>query len=131
MIHILLIHDYVSQQAQGTDHPVLFTNLFFTSKPHWIHSQPEELKEGFTLDCQFKFQHTEIWSDCEICQTTSGLIVKLDAFKRAITPGQYAVFARNQECLGSARIINSGISNFTSFYLDKRISNEYNVSVEI
>nr|CAI5842711.1 unnamed protein product [Callosobruchus analis] len=102
--------------AKGTKHPILYTNLFFTSEPHWIHSKPKILEENFILECQFKFQHTEDWVPCQICQTKSGLTVKLKVYKRAITAGQYAVFAKDGECLGSAKILNSGVSNFSYFY---------------
>ncbi|KAJ8930616.1 hypothetical protein NQ314_016529 [Rhamnusium bicolor] len=106
--------------AQGTNHPILYTSLFFTSKAHWIHSVPEELTRGEILECNFKFQHTEEWTACEVCDTNQGLIVKLSDQKRCITPGQYAVFSKNCECLGSARIVNSGISNFSLNYLQNR-----------
>ncbi|XP_023311208.1 mitochondrial tRNA-specific 2-thiouridylase 1 isoform X2 [Anoplophora glabripennis] len=85
--------------ASGTKHPILHSNLFFGSRPHWIHSVPEELDRGEVLKCDFKFQHTEEWTPCEICKVEEGLIIKLIKPKRAITPGQYAVFSRNRECL--------------------------------
>ncbi|KAG5886805.1 hypothetical protein JTB14_031448 [Gonioctena quinquepunctata] len=103
--------------AQGTDHPILYTDILFTSQPHWIHSQPPELATGHTLECQFKFQHTQDWAPCEICQTSRGITVRLLEEKRAITGGQYAVFSKDGECLGSAKILNSGVSNFSSNYL--------------
>ncbi|KAJ8984185.1 hypothetical protein NQ317_011094 [Molorchus minor] len=91
--------------AQGTKHPILHTTLFFTSPAHWF------------FECEFKFQHTEAWVPCEICDTTRGLVVKLHKSKRAITPGQYAVFSKDNECLGSAKIMNSGVTNFSLYYL--------------
>ncbi|CAH2006497.1 unnamed protein product [Acanthoscelides obtectus] len=98
--------------ASGTKHPILYTNLFFTSEPYWIYSKPKDLEENYILDCQFKFQHTQHWVPCKICQSTSGLTVKLNTYKRAVTAGQYAVFAKDGECLGSAKIVNSGVTNF-------------------
>lgn len=104
-------------KAQGTNHPILYTDVFFTSKPHWIHSQPVDLKNGDILKCDFKFQHVETWVPCEVCQTNNGLIVKLENSKRAITSGQFAVFAKDNECLGSAQIIDTGGSSFSYSYL--------------
>ncbi|XP_023017440.2 mitochondrial tRNA-specific 2-thiouridylase 1 isoform X1 [Leptinotarsa decemlineata] len=102
--------------AQGTDHPILYTDLFFTGQPHWIHSRPQELVQGNILECLFKFQHTQEWIPCEICETPLGITIRLSREKRAITGGQYAVFAKNGECLGSAKIRNSGVSKFSCNY---------------
>lgn len=41
----------------------------------------------------------------------------------AITPGQYAVFYNEEECLGSARILNSGVSDFNLNYLNNGMLN--------
>ncbi|KAJ3647703.1 hypothetical protein Zmor_019566 [Zophobas morio] len=110
--------------AKGTKHPFLYTNLIFTSKPYWIHSKPKDLENGDILDCDFKFQHTKHWVPCKVCQTDKGLVIKVNKYKRAVTPGQYAVLAKNGECLGSAKITNSGPSYFTLYYLqDKKINN--------
>ncbi|CAG9853894.1 unnamed protein product [Phyllotreta striolata] len=102
--------------AQGTDHPILFSDLVFTEPPYWIHSEPIELKSNNILECDFKFQHTKRWSPCLVYKTKKGLLVKLHNEKRALTEGQYAVFVKNQECLGSAKIVNTGVSNFTNKY---------------
>lgn len=105
-------------QAQGTKNPALYSTLFITSEPHWIHSQPEELQREEILHCDFKFQHTEEWVKSQVCLANGGLVVKLEKPKRALTPGQYAVFYRDQQCLGSARIVNSAASDFSLHYLD-------------
>lgn len=104
--------------AQGTNHSMLHTNLVFTSKPHWIHSQPDELANGDVFDCEFKFQHTQTWIGCQVYETHLGLIIYLSEYKRAVTPGQYAVLSKHGECLGSAKIANSGVSHFSLFYLE-------------
>lgn len=43
-------------------------------------------------------------------------MVELDDSKRALTSGQYAVFYREDECLGSAKISHSGASEFSLEY---------------
>ncbi|CAG9765644.1 unnamed protein product [Ceutorhynchus assimilis] len=109
--------DNIIYVAKGTKHPSFHGSLLFTTKPHWIHSKPKELKKDNILTCDFKFQHTEEWASCKVCQCNDGLLVKLEKSKRALTPGQFAVFYRGDECLGSAKILNSAPSNFTLYYL--------------
>lgn len=70
-----------------------------------------------------------MWDPCEICQTGNGLVIHLKNAKRAITPGQYAVLAKNDECLGSAKIINTGITQFSFYYFKTNIQNNINISL--
>lgn len=77
----------------------------FTNKPHWIHSKPDLLKSGSILKCGFKFQQIESVTDCAVCETDKGLIIKLPKIKRSLTPGQYATLYKDGECLGSAKIM--------------------------
>ncbi|KAF2893696.1 hypothetical protein ILUMI_12469 [Ignelater luminosus] len=112
--------------AQGTHHPALFSGLLYTSPPYWIHSRPKELEDGGIYDCDFKFQHVENFIPCKISETHKGLVVILQTNRRALTPGQFAVFYKNDECLGSAKIVNAGPSNFILHWLEN--NNLRNVS---
>lgn len=69
------------------------------------------------MHCDFKFQHTEDWVPCRVCKTSEGLVIKLDKAKRALTPGQFAVLYKGEECLGSAVIANAGATHFSMHYL--------------
>ncbi|XP_055843835.1 mitochondrial tRNA-specific 2-thiouridylase 1 [Episyrphus balteatus] len=93
--------------ANGTDNPALFSNVIYTQQPSWISTNP--LKDFNHLRCKFRFQHTKPLVDCTVEKASdkTGLIVTLDKPLRALTPGQYAVLYREDECLGSARIITS------------------------
>lgn len=92
----------------GTDHLALYTDILYTTSPYWIVDNP--LKNGL-IRCLFRFQHTKKLVGCLIVQTGSGgLLIKLDKALRAITPGQYAVFYKDGECLGSGRITKPGPS---------------------
>ena len=48
------------------------------------------------------------------------LIVSLAVPERALTPGQYAVFYKGEECLGSARMLK-----IVSFYYLSRLTTLY------
>lgn len=97
----------------GTKHPLLHGRMFGTSKPHWISEKPLELEEGNILNCEFTFQHTQDLVDCQVVESPNGLIVRLREDKRALTEGQYAVFYKGEECLGSAMIESVSPSRFT------------------
>lgn len=97
--------------AGGTDHPLLWTDIFYTKEPFWIRKSPLDLTN--ILSCQFRFQHTKPLTNCTIYKTSATgdkLLIKLDVPLRSITPGQYAVLYKNGECLGSSRIFDSGPS---------------------
>lgn len=94
--------------ASGTDHPLMWTDIFFTKEPFWIRKSPLDSANVFT--CQFRFQHTKPLTNCIICKANAAgdnLLIKLDKPLRSITPGQYAVFYKDGECLGSSRILHS------------------------
>lgn len=92
----------------GTDHLALYTDILYTTTPHWIVKSP--LENGI-FSCLFRFQHTKKLVNCVVVRTGSdGLLIKLDKTLRAITPGQYAVFYKDGECLGSGRILKPGPS---------------------
>ena len=97
------------KKASGTNHPALFSSTVITGQPHWIHSTPQELADGQSLNCKFRFQHTKELTTVTVVQekTSNGLKVTLEHPLRSVTPGQYAVFYLGRECLGGARIIES------------------------
>ncbi|XP_023708263.1 mitochondrial tRNA-specific 2-thiouridylase 1 isoform X2 [Cryptotermes secundus] len=97
--------------ASGTNHPSLFTQFFLTARPHWIHSPPQPLLQEGIFECEFRFQHTKPLVKCMLLVITDNqILITLTRPLRAITPGQYAVFYKDKECLGSARIILLGPS---------------------
>ncbi|KAF6206272.1 hypothetical protein GE061_017501 [Apolygus lucorum] len=100
--------------AMGHEHPVFYGKHVFTTSPHWIHSEPYELSRSWVLSCQFRFQHRNPLIDCVVFKRPSNeLLVVLDDPLRALTPGQFAVLYRGEECLGSARITYAGPSEHT------------------
>lgn len=103
----MLIIFRLFSKASGTEHPALYSESFNTSHPHWIHSVPKELLRDNSLECWFRFQHTKPLVRVKIEVHPSGLRVTLQEPIRALTPGQYAVFYLDKECLGCARILQS------------------------
>ncbi|XP_049807201.1 mitochondrial tRNA-specific 2-thiouridylase 1 [Schistocerca nitens] len=95
----------------GTDHPCLYSKFMLASGMNWIHSVPKSLRKNGVLNCMFRFQHTKPLTPCKVSFINKNdVVIELAESLRALTPGQYAVFYTNQECLGSARIHNVACS---------------------
>jgi len=113
--------------CEWTDHPSLYSENFFTGDAHWIDEAPDELtnrSKDQTLACQYRSQNQNPLSSVHISYGLNStgnweyinrrsLIVSLAVPERALTPGQYAVFYRGEECLGSARMVKIGPSLYT------------------
>ncbi|CAG9805321.1 unnamed protein product [Chironomus riparius] len=95
--------------ASGTDHHLLWSDIFYTENPFWIRENP--FSNQNILKCDFRFQHTKPKVNCTVYKANDKgdkLLVKLDEPLRSITPGQYAVLYKDGECLGSSRITDAG-----------------------
>ncbi|XP_073828267.1 mitochondrial tRNA-specific 2-thiouridylase 1 isoform X2 [Musca autumnalis] len=110
--------------AYGHEHPSLYANHIYATNLNWLSSQhPFEVENaGSPLKCRFRFQHTKPLVDCTIYRksldNTNDVIVVLDTPLRAVTPGQYAVFYSDTECLGSARIVEA-LNDSGNKYVEK------------
>ncbi|XP_023308115.2 mitochondrial tRNA-specific 2-thiouridylase 1 isoform X1 [Lucilia cuprina] len=104
--------------ASGHDHPALLSDKIFANHINWLCHDPFEHPDN-VLECRFRFQHTKPLVNCRIyrksMENSNELIILLDKPLRAVTPGQYAVFYSDKECLGSARIVNATSIKTTEF----------------
>lgn len=103
----------------GNEHPALYSNFFKTESPHWIVEEPSELTNGNVLECGFRFQRAQSIISCKVFKTpTNELVVRSSYPRRALTKGQYVVFYREDECLGSAASTYTGPSYYM---LDRKV----------
>jgi tRNA-specific 2-thiouridylase len=92
--------------AQGTDHPLLFSDSLLASAPHWINGAPTEK----TFRCTAKTRYRQADQACTVTITDSGLNVEFDKPQRAVTPGQSVVFYQDDICMGGA-VIEAALSS--------------------
>ncbi len=96
--------------AQGTDHPLLFSEALIATEPHWINSAPKTMP----FRCQAKTRYRQADQDCSVSLTDNGkLEVIFDDPQRAVTPGQSVVFYQGDICLGGA-VIEEAIAKHPS-----------------
>ncbi|KAH9496324.1 hypothetical protein Btru_010614 [Bulinus truncatus] len=95
--------------APGYDHPALFSDTFRTEPCHWIHQPPQSVHESRSFEAEFRFQHKHRLIGCSgYLEGSRFCIIRLALPMRAVTPGQFAVFYKDNVCLGSARILEVG-----------------------
>lgn len=111
-------HNQTILAAPSINHPALYFDLFYTSRPHWIDRSPFEVDGRSVVDVEFRFQHGHTLERCSLFVDRHGLIVSTEKPIKAICAGQFAVFYRDNECLGSAKIAASGPSMY--FTLDSK-----------
>ncbi|HEU4654511.1 MAG TPA: tRNA 2-thiouridine(34) synthase MnmA [Steroidobacteraceae bacterium] len=87
--------------VQGHDHPLLLSNELFAAQAQWVAGRPPA--ERFR--CTAKVRYRQPDQGCDVVVANDGTVaVRFDLPQRAVTPGQYVVFYRDDECLGGAVI---------------------------
>nr|XP_023395784.1 mitochondrial tRNA-specific 2-thiouridylase 1 [Loxodonta africana] len=102
-------------QAPRTDHPALYRDLLRTSRVHWVREEPPAaLVRDKMMECHFRFRHQMELVPCVLTLNQDGTVwVTSVKAVRALTPGQFAVFYKGDECLGSGKILRLGPSAYT------------------
>ncbi|MCF7990341.1 MAG: tRNA 2-thiouridine(34) synthase MnmA [Thiohalocapsa sp.] len=88
--------------VQGHDHPLLLTRSLRGEQLHWIAGAPPA---PAPFDCLCRLRHRQPLQSCTVVEYDTNLChVRFAAPQRAVTPGQSAVFYRQDECLGGCVI---------------------------
>ncbi|KAK9525574.1 hypothetical protein VZT92_016265 [Zoarces viviparus] len=101
--------------APTTNHPALFRDTVRTDRFHWVtFDPPPELVKTQMMECHFRFIHQMPLTPCTVTLNMNGSVwITLSQPVRALTPGQFAVLYKGDECLGSGKIMQLGPSEHT------------------
>ncbi|XP_054480546.1 mitochondrial tRNA-specific 2-thiouridylase 1 [Anoplopoma fimbria] len=101
--------------APTTNHPALFRDTMRTDRFHWVTvDPPPELVRTQMMECHFRFIHQMPLTPCTVTLNMNGSVwITLSQPVRALTPGQFAVLYKGDECLGSGKIMQLGPSEYT------------------
>ena len=87
--------------VQGHDHPALLSDGLIASQMQWVAGQAPAAR----FECAVKVRYRQADQACRVTVRDSGAIdVEFEQPQRAVTPGQYAVLYRDDECLGGGVI---------------------------
>ncbi|XP_077356414.1 mitochondrial tRNA-specific 2-thiouridylase 1 isoform X2 [Festucalex cinctus] len=102
-------------EAPSTNHPSLFRDTLRTDRFHWIAEEPPpQLARNKMMECHFRFINQMALTPCTVTLNMDGSVwISVAQPLRALTPGQFAVLYKSDECLGSGKIVQLGPSNFT------------------
>ncbi|XP_021486570.1 mitochondrial tRNA-specific 2-thiouridylase 1 isoform X2 [Meriones unguiculatus] len=101
--------------APRGDHPALYRDLLRTNRVHWIAEEPPAaLVRDKMMECHFRFYHQMALVPCMLTLNQDGTVwVTAVKAVRALALGQFAVFYKGDECLGSGKILRLGPSAYT------------------
>lgn len=82
------------------DDPLLYKYEIHVQDVNWISGHQSK----FPLQCEVRLRHRQPLQKAKITKAGKDLIVQFKEAQRAVTPGQFAVFYKNGECLGGGVI---------------------------
>ncbi|MBD3311182.1 MAG: tRNA 2-thiouridine(34) synthase MnmA [Candidatus Magasanikbacteria bacterium] len=83
------------------DDPLLFKQKIEVSEVNWIAGQPPK----FPLKCKVRLRHRQTPQRAVISERGTKILIEFKNAQRAVTPGQFAVFYKGDECLGGGVIL--------------------------
>lgn len=86
--------------VQGHEHPLLLGDSLAAEAAHWISGRSPQLP----MRCRVRIRHRQALQHCHVDAAPGGLHVLFDEPQRAISPGQFVVFYRDDVCLGGSVI---------------------------
>jgi tRNA-specific 2-thiouridylase len=87
--------------VQGHENPALLADEVWTEAARWIAGPPPAA--SFRCAVKLRYRQTDVPTSVTVAPDGT-LRLDLDAPERAVTPGQFAVLYRDEECLGGAVI---------------------------
>jgi tRNA-uridine 2-sulfurtransferase len=101
--------------AQGHDHAALFANAMNVTQLTWVSARPATAR----FRCRAKVRYRQVDQECTVTiGAGNDCVVEFDQPQRAVTPGQYAVFYADEECLGGGVIEFTGRADVQAFPTD-------------
>lgn len=90
--------------GQGSDHPRLFSNGLVANQLDWV-ARKFPVSPGESFNCVVKTRYRQQDIDCQvIIEHNNTCKVLFDQPQKAVTPGQSAVFYKDEVCLGGGII---------------------------
>lgn len=82
------------------DDPLLWKKEILVEDMNWISGQAPK----FPLECKVRLRHRQKMQNAKLKMQKDALVVDFEQPQKAVTPGQFAVFYKGDECLGGGVI---------------------------